>query len=91
MGCIPSNFSKIALQIAIVLIFLTPRLLLDSNMNGTVWNEIDVLLLAKQFMDPGEILNNWYLNLETGYRYLFQTIFGQSIARVGFFCYLNFR
>ncbi len=81
---ISSNFFKIALQTAIVLIFLCLRLLLDSNMSGLVWNEVDVLPLAKQFADPDWIPNDWYLNLETNYRYLFQVIFGWLIVHLGF-------
>jgi hypothetical protein len=81
---ISSDFSKTALQTAIVLIFLCLRLLLDSNMSGLVWNEVDVLPLAKQFADPDWIDNDWYLNLETGYRYLFQVIFGWLIVHLGF-------
>jgi hypothetical protein len=81
---ISSDFFKTALQTAIILIFLCLRLLLDSNMSGLVWNEVDVLPLAKQFADPDWIDNDWYLNLETGYRYLFQVIFGWLIVHLGF-------
>ena len=82
---ISSYFSKTALQTAIVLVFLSLRLLLDSNMSGSVWNEVDVLPLAKQFVEPDWIAKDWYLNLETNYRYLFQIIFGWSIVHLGFF------
>lgn len=81
---ISSDFSKTALQTAIVLIFLCLRLLLDSNMSGLVWNEVDVLPLAKQFVDPDWIPNDWYLNSETNYRALFQVIFGWLIVHLGF-------
>jgi hypothetical protein len=81
---ISSDFSKTVLQTAIVLIFLCLRLLLDSNMSGLVWNEVDVLPLAKQFADPDWITNDWYLNSETNYRYLFQVIFGWLIVHFGF-------
>ncbi|MGL5075030.1 MAG: DUF6798 domain-containing protein, partial [Waterburya sp.] len=72
MVSISSGFSKTVLQTVIVLIFLCLRLLLDSNMSGLVWNEVDVLPLAKQFVAPDWIPNDWYLNLETNYRALFQ-------------------
>jgi hypothetical protein len=75
---------KTALQTAIVFIFLSLRLLLDSNMSGFVWNEVDVLPLAKQFVDRSWIATDWYLNLETNYRFLFQAIFGWSIVHFGF-------
>ncbi|MEY2831096.1 MAG: hypothetical protein RLZZ574_354 [Cyanobacteriota bacterium] len=81
---ISSDFSKTVLQTTIVLIFLCLRLLLDSNMSGLVWNEVDVLPLAKQFADPDWIHNDWYLNSATNYRYLFQVIFGWLIVRLGF-------
>jgi hypothetical protein len=81
---ISSDFSKTVLQTTIVLIFLCLRLLLDSNMSGLVWNEVDVLPLAKQFADPNWIHNDWYLSSETNYRYLFQVIFGWLIVHLGF-------
>jgi hypothetical protein len=81
---ISSDFSKTALQTTIVLIFLCLRLLLNSNMSGLVWNEVDVLPLAKQFADPDWIPNDWYLNLESSYRALFQVIFGWLIVHLGF-------
>ena len=81
---IASSFPKTALQTAIVFMFLSMRLLLDSNMSGFVWNEVDVLPLAKQFVDRSWIATDWYLNLETNYRFLFQAIFGWSIVHYGF-------
>lgn len=81
---ISSDFSKTTLQTAIVLIFLCLRLLLDNNMSGLVWNEVDVLPLAKQFVAPDWIPNDWYLNSETNYRALFQVIFGWLIVHLGF-------
>lgn len=82
---ITSNFSKTALHTILLLISLSLRLLLDGNMNGSVWNEVDVLPLAKQFVDSDWIANDWYLNLQTNYRYLFQSIFGWLIVHFGFF------
>jgi hypothetical protein len=76
--------AKTAIQTAVVLVFLSLRLLLDSNMSGSVWNEVDVLPLAKQFVDRDWISNDWYLNLETNYRHLFQIIFGWLIVHLGF-------
>ncbi len=81
---ISSCCSKTALQITVVFIFLSLRFLLDRNMSGSVWNEVDVLPLAKQFVDRDWIANDWYLNLETNYRYLFQIIFGWLIVHWGF-------
>lgn len=81
---ISSKFSKIAFKTATVWVFLGLRLLLDGNMSSLAWNEIDVLPLAKQFADPSWITTDWYLNIETNYRYLFQIIFGQAIVHFGF-------
>ena len=81
---ISSFFSKTALQITVIFVFLSLRLLLDRNMSSSVWNEVDVLPLAKQFVDRDWIANDWYLNLETNYRYLFQIIFGWLIVHWGF-------
>ncbi|MGL5081655.1 MAG: DUF6798 domain-containing protein [Microcoleaceae cyanobacterium] len=47
-------------------------------------NEIDVLPLAKQFIDSSWIPTDWYLSQPPGYRVLFQFIFGQLIVRLGF-------
>ncbi len=47
-------------------------------------NEIDVLPLAKQFVNPEWIPTDWYLNQDPGYRELFQSIFGRIIDKVGF-------
>ena len=81
---IPSYLSKNALKTAVVFIFLSLRLLLDGNMSSLAWNEVDVLPLAKQFADPSWIASDWYLNIETNYRYLFQVIFGFLIVHFGF-------
>ena len=77
-------FRQNVVKTAIVLIFLSLRLLLDGNMAGSVWNEVDVLPLAKQFVDPTWMSSDWYLNTETNYRYLFQLIFGSCIVHLGF-------
>ncbi len=72
------------LQILVVTAFLSLKLLLDHNMGGGGWNEIDVLPLAKQYVDPSWIPGDWYLNQPPGYRRLFQTIFGRLIVAWGF-------
>jgi hypothetical protein len=51
--------------------FLSLKLLLDSNMGGSGWNEVDVLPLAKHYADPTWIPGDWYLNQPPGYRLLF--------------------
>ncbi|MDJ0594409.1 MAG: hypothetical protein QNJ72_31280 [Pleurocapsa sp. MO_226.B13] len=84
MQRISSDVSKTVRQTIVVFIFLSLRLLLDRNMSGFVWNEVDVLPLAKQFVAPDWVANDWYLNIQTNYRYLFQIIFGWFIVHFGF-------
>jgi len=64
--------------------FLSLKLLLDSNMGGGGWNEVDVLPLAKHYADPTWIPGDWYLNQPPGYRLLFLALFGRLIAAWGF-------
>lgn len=47
-------------------------------------NEIDVLPSAKQFVQPGWLPNDWYLNLDIGYRNVFNSMQGNLIAWLGF-------
>ncbi|HHP7231838.1 MAG TPA: DUF6798 domain-containing protein [Xenococcaceae cyanobacterium] len=84
MRHISAYFRKNDLRAAILFSFISLRLLLDSNMSGLVWNEVDVLPLARQFVDPSWIAKDWYLNLDTNYRYLFQIIFGFLSVHLGF-------
>ncbi len=53
-------------------------------MGGSGWNEVDVLPLAKQYVDPTWIPGDWYLNQPPSYRLLFQTLFGSIAAAWGF-------
>ncbi|MDJ0678045.1 MAG: hypothetical protein QNJ36_22125 [Calothrix sp. MO_167.B42] len=48
------------------------------------WNEVDVLPLARQYVDPNWIPQDWYLNQPPGYRILFQKIVGTLIVNWGF-------
>lgn len=75
---------EIGFQILAVTAFLSLKLLLDRNMGGGGWNEIDVLPLSKQYADPNWIPGDWYLNQPPGYRLLFQTLFGKLAATWGF-------
>ena len=47
-------------------------------------NEVDVLPSAKQFVDHGWLTNDWYLNLDIGYRHLFNLIQGTLVSWLGF-------
>jgi hypothetical protein len=47
-------------------------------------NEVDVLPSAKQFVDRNWLPNDWYLNLDIGYRQPFNFIFGHLVSWLGF-------
>lgn len=47
-------------------------------------NEVDILPLARQFFEHDWLPNDWYLNLDFGYRYLFNLTFGFLIPWLGF-------
>ena len=64
-----------------VLVLVSIRLLLKANM---AWNEVDVLPLARQYVDQNWIAQDWYLNQPPGYRVLFQTIIDTLINYWGF-------
>jgi len=48
------------------------------------WNESDVLPLARQFMDRQWLPTDWYLNLRTDYRVLFDILVGSFLSKVDF-------
>lgn len=47
-------------------------------------NEVGKLMLAKQFVFPDWLPNDWYLSQPQKYQALFQLFFGQSILNIGF-------
>lgn len=71
-----------AVSMALVLLLITLKCLLLENMGET--NELDVLPLARQFVNPNWIPADWYLNQPSHYRLLFEAIAGQSIEVWGF-------
>ncbi|WP_139325030.1 DUF6798 domain-containing protein [[Limnothrix rosea] IAM M-220] len=73
-----SSFLKEFLIIFALLIFSH---LLTGNMAE---NEVGKLMLAKQFMFPDWLPNDWYLSQPQKYQALFQLVFGHSIAYLGF-------
>ncbi len=54
------------------------------SFRGLILNEVDALPNARQFVEPNWLLNDWYLNLDISYRYLFNTIFGPIVSFFGF-------
>lgn len=72
----------IGYSIAIVVLMLSLRFLLDDNMGET--NELDVLPLARQFVNPAWNPADWYLNQPARYRVLFETFAGRMIEAWGF-------
>ncbi|MBR8838444.1 MAG: hypothetical protein DSM106950_31715 [Stigonema ocellatum SAG 48.90 = DSM 106950] len=71
----------VGIEILAVLALLSVRLLLKANM---AWNEMDVLPLARQYVDPNWIPQDWYLNQPPSYRVLFQSLVGPLIVTWGF-------
>ena len=47
-------------------------------------NEVDVLPSAKQFVEHDWLSNDWCLNLDIGYRHLFDFTFGTLVSWLGF-------
>jgi hypothetical protein len=88
MGATLNRFKRphwqFLLQTLAVLVFLCLELLLDGNMGEVGWNEIDVLPLSRQFVQPNWVPEDWYLNQPAGYRLLFQATFGWLAAAWGF-------
>jgi len=69
-------------KILIVMALISLRWLFAGNM-GSV-NELDVLPLARQHVDPNWIPGDWYLNQPTSYRLLFESLAGNLIVLWGF-------
>lgn len=47
-------------------------------------NEVDVLPVARQVVDPSWLPGDWYLNLDIGYRKLFNYLVGILVDQLGF-------
>jgi hypothetical protein len=67
-----------------VWLFLVLHLLPSDVMGERLWNEADVLPLARQSADPNWMPNDWYLNQGAGYRFAFQRIAGPMVRDLGF-------
>ena len=65
-----------------VFAFLCFGFLLEDNMGAV--NEVDVLPLARQFVNPDWIPQDWYLNQPIGYRFLFSGLVGWMASAWGF-------
>ncbi|MCK4899488.1 MAG: hypothetical protein KAS38_11960, partial [Anaerolineales bacterium] len=52
--------------------------------NKYIGNELDVLPSARQFFDSSWLPNDWYLNLDIGYRQVFNYFFGLLVNWLGF-------
>jgi hypothetical protein len=77
-----SHDYSIRIQTLAVTLFISLKYLLDDNLGMT--NEVDVLPLAKQTVDPFWIPGDWYLNQPAGYRLLFNLLIGKLIVASGF-------
>jgi hypothetical protein len=69
---------------ASVWLFLVLYLLPTDVMGERLWNEADVLPLARQSADPNWLPNDWYLNQGASYRFAFQRIAGPMVRDLGF-------
>lgn len=76
------KLSKIVFEAFLVTALLCILQLLDENMFRS--NEVDVLPLAKQYIEPSWLPNDWYLNQPPSYRLLFQILIGKVIVTWGF-------
>ena len=83
MHRIPS-FKRLFWQATVLTVFLSLRLLLVRNMDSSIWNEVDILPLAKHYADPSWVSQDWYLSQAGGYRFLFELTFGWLIVNFGF-------
>jgi hypothetical protein len=54
------------------------------SFNRYIGNELDVLAFARQFFNRSWLPNDWYLNLEIGYRQVFSYLLGFTIEWYGF-------
>ena len=63
-------------------IFLALHLLPVDVMGERMWNEADVLPLARQAADARWLPNDWYLNEDAGYRFAFQRFAGPLVFRM---------
>jgi hypothetical protein len=62
---------------------LCVRFVFHRILGSTSVNEGDVLPLARQFVDPQWMPQDWYLNQPAGYRFLFSSIAGHAIGGIG--------
>ena len=67
-----------------VLLFALPLLLLRFGILSTAHNELDVLPLARQAVDPDWLPQDWYLNQPSGYRATFNFTFGWVVRFLPF-------
>lgn len=79
---LPSNNTRY-IGIGFFLLFLS-LILLRCFSFRLVLNEIDVLPSIYQYVGTSWLPEDWYLNLNVGYRNLFNTLFGRSITLLGF-------
>ena len=70
----------------LVFLFFVLRKLLERVLGGV---ELDVVVLAKHYLNNSYIQNDWYLNLGISYRYLFN-FFAGTLALFLPFCRVRF-
>jgi hypothetical protein len=79
-----SGIASVAAGAIGVWLFLALRLLPVDVMGERMWNEADVLPLARQSVDPNWIPHDWYLTQDAGYRFVFHRVAGPLVRDLGF-------
>lgn len=82
VGKLLPSLYQTGIRVLAVMALINLKFLLNDNMGST--NEVDVLPLAKQYVNPSWISEDWYLNQPPGYRLLFEILFGRLILAWGF-------
>ena len=75
---------KIIIALGEIFIFWAIIIARVFSFNRFIGNELDVLPFARQFYNRGWLPNDWYLNLDVGYRQVFNYIQGFLVDWLGF-------
>jgi hypothetical protein len=75
---------KIIIALGEIFIFWAVIVARVFSFNRFIGNELDVLPFARQFYNRGWLPNDWYLNLDVGYRQVFNYIQGFLADWLGF-------
>jgi hypothetical protein len=76
-----ANIIFVIIETLLVWLVITAQVFAFNRFSG---NELDVLPSAKQFLDHDWLPRDWYLNLDIGYRQLFNYAVGILVDQLGF-------